>query len=310
MNDLDSADPNIQSAILEAMSEGVSAGVLLCDKNDQIVFASQQFAALLSVAKELMSPGTRLRDLLVEVYDSGIHLGTDAYGQRRTLNREGWLAEQISGMWKERAEALECIGQDRWLRITKRRLPSGYGVCVVKDVSEQKRREDQWRLDTERVQITEEVLDNLPFPISVKDGNGTFVAINRANCDFLDLNADAILGNSGAEINPPALEERLGPINRQVYETGEPVDLPERIIRPDGSTAIVVVHKYRVGKPGRYYLVTLKHDVSALVGQEGEGRPLVPLIKEEDLVEIDLTRREGPALPKPLCGQTSPMRRS
>ncbi|SFB07888.1 PAS domain S-box-containing protein [Rhizobium sp. NFR07] len=299
MNDLDTADPNIQSAILEAMSEGVSAGVLLYDKNDQIVFASQQFASLLSVAKDLLSPGTRLRDLLVAIHDAGIHLGADAHGQRRSLSREDWLAEQISGMWKERAEALECVRQDRWLRVTKRRMPSGYGVCVVKDVSEQKRREDQWRLDTERVQITEEVLDNLPFPISVKDGNGTFVAINRANCDFLDLNADAILGNSGSDINPPALEERLGPINREVYETGIPVDLPERIIRPDGSTAIVVVHKYRVGKPGRYYLVTLKQDVSALVAQEGDGQPLVPRIREEDLVEIDLTRREIPASPKP-----------
>jgi PAS domain S-box-containing protein len=299
MNDLDAADPNIQSAILEAVSEGLSAGVLLYDKNDQIVFASQQFAALLSISKDLLKSGTRMRDLLAAVHDSGLHLGSDTHGNRRAMSREDWLAEQISGMWKERAEAMEQIGPDRWMRFVKRRMSSGYGVCVVRDVSEQKRREDQWRLDTERVQITEEVLDNLPFPVSVKDAKGTFVAINRANCDFLDLDADTILGSTGADINPPALEERLGPINRQVYETGEPVDLPERIIRPDGSTAIVVVHKYRVGKPGRYYLVTLKQDVSALVSHKGEGRPLEPLMKEEDLIEIDLTRSTSASPVKP-----------
>ena len=127
--------------------------------------------------------------------------------------------------------------------VVKRRLPSGYGVCVIKDVSEQKKREEQWRLDTERVQVTEEVLDNLPFPISVKDRNSTFVAVNKANCDFLDLPADAILGHKGSDINSKAFEDRLTPINQHVYETGDPIQLPEHITRPDGSTALTIVHK-------------------------------------------------------------------
>ena len=176
MNDLESADPNIQTAILEVMSEGLSAGVLLYDKNDAIVFASQQFAGMVPVAKGLLATGTRMRDLLAAMYDAGIRLAADTHGYRRALSREDWIAEQISGLWKERTETLERPAPDRWWSIGKRRLPSGYGVCVIKDISEQKKREEQWRLDTERVQITEEVLDSLPFPISVKDRNGTFVA--------------------------------------------------------------------------------------------------------------------------------------
>lgn len=288
MNDLDTADPNIQTAILEALAEGLSAAVLLYDRNDLVVFASQQIASIMRVQPRLLVPGTRIRDLLAAMYDGGIRLVADTHNYRRALSREDWVAEQIAGLWKERSESLERPGPDRWLSVIKRRLPSGYGVCVIKDVSEQKKREEQWRLDTERVQVTEEVLDNLPFPISVKDRNSTFVAVNKANCDFLDLPADAILGHKGTDINSRAFEARLAPINQHVYETGEPIQLPERITRPDGSTIIAIVHKYRIGKPGRYYLVTVKQDVSSVAASADPS--LQSTEWASGFVPIDMTR--------------------
>src|SRR5690349_13582601 len=106
MNDLDSADPNIQTAILEVVAEGLSAAVLLYDKNDLLVFASQQFSGLLRVPKSLLQPGARLRDLLAAMYDAGIRMAADTFGYRRTLSREDWVADQIASLWKERAETL------------------------------------------------------------------------------------------------------------------------------------------------------------------------------------------------------------
>ena len=296
MNDLDAADPNIQTAILETLAEGLSAAVLLYDRNDLVVFASQQLANIVRVQPRLLVPGTRIRDLLAAMYDAGIRLVAESHNYRRALNREDWVAEQIAGLWKERSESLERPGPDRWLSVVKRRLPSGYGVCVIKDVSEQKKREEQWRLDTERVQVTEEVLDNLPFPISVKDRNSTFVAVNKANCDFLDLSADAILGHKGTDINSKAFEARLAPINQHVYETGEPIQLPERITRPDGSTALTIVHKYRIGKPGRYYLVTVKQDVSSIAAGAGADQALQSSEWASGFVPIDMTREPAPSL--------------
>ncbi len=292
MNDLDEADPNIQTAILEALAEGVSSAVLLYDRNDLVVFASQQLVGLIPVPRQFLAPRTRMRDLMAALYDAGIRFAADTFGYRRALSREDWVAEQIAGLWKERSETLERPNPERWLRVVKRRLPSGYGVCVIKDISEQKKREEQWRLDTERVQVTEEVLDNLPFPISVKDRNSVFVAVNKAASEFLDLPAESILGYKGSDINPPELEQRLDPINREVYETGEPVQIPERITRPDGSTVVVVVHKYRIGKPGRYYLVTAKQDISALAADVGADRWM------DDLVQTDLTNlKAAPSCP-------------
>ncbi|WP_117190827.1 response regulator [Rhizobium terrae] len=292
MNDLSSADANIQTIMLEVISEGISGGVLVYDKNDLILFASQQLLGLLPVPKSFLAPGTRLRDFLGAAYDGGGRFSADGSGSRRMLGREDWIADQIAMLWKERADTLERRGTDRWLSFSKRRLPSGYGVCVVRDVSDHKKREEQWRADMERVQITEEVLDNLPFPVTVKDRNFTFVAVNKAACRFLDLPFDAVLGRKGSDIHPPELEERLDGINRRLFEAGEPLQLPERVIRPDGSEVIIIANKYRIGKPGRYYIVTAMEDITALVETDGEDGRIVSRLSPAGLVSSTLGRHE------------------
>ncbi|WP_105439020.1 response regulator [Neorhizobium sp. T25_13] len=292
MNDLASADANIQAVMLEVISEGISGGVFVYDKNDLIVFASQQLLTLLPVPKSFLTPGTRLRDFLGAVYDGGGRFLTDASGPRRMLSREDWIAEQIATLWKERAESQERRGTDRWVSFTKRRLSSGYGVCVVRDISDHKKREEQWRADMERVQITEEVLDNLPFPITVKDSSLTFVAVNKMAARFLDLPPEAILGHKGSDVHPPQVEQRLDRINRGVLDLGEPQQMSELVIRPDGSQAVIIANKYRIGKPGRYYLVTAMEDITGLVATDEDGEEIKPRMSRGGLIATSLARQE------------------
>lgn len=292
MNDLASADANIQAVMLEVISEGISGGVFVYDKNDLIVFASQQLLTLLPVPKTFLTPGTRLRDFLGAVYDGGGRFLTDASGPRRLLSREDWVAEQIATLWKERAESQERRGTDRWVSFTKRRLSSGYGVCVVRDISDHKKREEQWRADMERVQITEEVLDNLPFPITVKDSSLTFVAVNKMAASFLDLPPEAILGHKGSDVHPPQVEQRLDRINRGVLDLGEPQQMSELVTRPDGSQVVIIANKYRIGKPGRYYLVTAMEDITGLVATEEDGEQIEPRMSRGGLIATSLARQE------------------
>ncbi|CDZ28839.1 response regulator [Neorhizobium galegae] len=292
MNDLASADANIQAVMLEVISEGISGGVFVYDKNDLIVFASQQLLTLLPVPKSFLAPGTRLRDFLGAVYDGGGRFLTDVSGPRRMLSREDWVAEQIATLWKERAESQERRGTDRWLSFTKRRLSSGYGVCVVRDISDHKKREEQWRADMERVQITEEVLDNLPFPITVKDSSLTFVAVNKMAANFLDLPPEAILGHKGSDIHPPQVEQRLDRINRGVLDLGEPQQMSELVTRPDGSQVVIIANKYRIGKPGRYYLVTAMEDITGLVATDEDGEQIKPRMSRGGLITTSLARQE------------------
>jgi PAS domain S-box-containing protein len=290
MNDVASADANIQTAMLDVISEGISGAILVYDKNDLIVFASQQLLALLSVPKSFLVPGTRLRDFLGAVYDGGGRFSADASGSRRTMGREDWIAEQIATLWKERAEIIERRDNDRWLSFTKRRLSSGYGVCVIRDVSELKKREEQWRADMERVQITEEVLDNLPFTVTVKDRSHTFVAVNKAACRFHNLSPEAILGHKGEEFQPVELRERLEAINNHVLDSGEELSLPERLTRSDGSEVIIVANKYRIGKPGRYFVVTTMQDLTRFIGVDDVSQNAIASMNKQEFIEWSLRR--------------------
>jgi PAS domain S-box-containing protein len=291
MNDLASPDANIQTALLEAISEAMAGAVLIYDKNDLIVFASPQLLGLLPVSRKYLEPGTRLRDFLGAVYDGGGRFSSDTHASRRAMSREDWVAEQIATLWKERAELVERRGSDRWISFSKRRLPSGYGVCVAKDISEHKKREEQWRIDQERVQITEEVLDNLPFPLTVKDRTLRYVAVNKSMCDFLECPSDDILGKTVQEVHPEALAGRLDPINRHVFETGMPSTTLERVLHPNGAETTIVARKFRIGKPGRYYVVTAMENITDYIRIDPETRQVIPALVGMELDSVKLARR-------------------
>ncbi len=295
MNDLASADADIQTAMMEVISEAISGGhsggLVVYDKNDLLIFAGQQLTILLGIPDSVLAPGTRLRDLLGAIYDGGGRFMSETGGTKRLLSRDDWISDNIATLWKERHEALMRRGTDRWISLAKRRLPSGYGVCILRDVSEQRKREEQWRSDLERVQLTEDILDNLPFPVMVKDTNLAFVAVNKAACRFHDLPAEALLGCTGTDIHAPALAQRLDGINRRVVEDGEEIQLPERLTRPDGSQMVIVANKYRIGKPGRYYLVTVMQDISRMVEVEEDGRGFIRLFDDPNLFSAKLHRK-------------------
>lgn len=274
MDDLTSQDANIQSAMLDVVSEAISGAFLVYDRNDLIVFASPQLCNFFPSITP--AAGTRMRDFFGMVHDSGKLSGRDALSRphRSPLRRDDWVAEQIATLWKERSETLERCGAERWISYTKRRLSSGYGVCIVRDVSETKKREDQWRADMERVQVTEDILDNLPVPILVKDRNFQFVAVNKAACDLYGLPATAILGRRLSDLHKTDLVERLDDTARQVMDTGITIVSPEQMIRADGREASIVTSRYRIGKPGRYFVVSVIQDISALADTEFAPPPV------------------------------------
>ncbi len=274
MNDLTSADANIQSAVLDVVSEAISGAFLVYDRDDLIVFASPQLRNFFPSITP--APRSRMRDFFGLIHDNGKLSGRDALARphRSPLRREDWIADQIATLWKERSETVERFGPERWVSYTKRRLSSGYGVCVLRDVSETKKREDQWRADMERVQVTEDILDNLPVPILVKDRNFQFVAVNKAACDLYGLPPAAILGRRLSDLHKSDLVERLDDTARQVMEAGFPIVTPEQMIRADGREAAVVVSRYRIGKPGRYFVVAVIHDISALADTEFAPPPV------------------------------------
>lgn len=273
--DISSVDAALDSALLDAVSEAFSSAFIVYDRNDHLIFASRSARQFMPLPSHFFEPGSRLRDILGAAYDLGLRHA--ASGQSETLSREEWLNRQIAAHWKERYEVQSCDDGKRWTRFSKRRLPSGFGFCVMTDITEQKRREEQWRADIERVQLTEEILDNLAHPVFVQDRNLQLVAVNKVFCSAISVGADSALGGTIASLFEAKIAEQLATVSRHVLDTGvtSSLTLPMRLYGDPPRP--ILVHVQRVGTPGRYLVVASLGEVggSAAVAfaQEASDEP-------------------------------------
>ncbi len=250
---------NLQAMFFDAFCDGLSSAFFAYDKNDQLLFASRQLLNFFPIQPEFLQPSTRLRDFLGAVFDTGVRYQRNQ--NRPVANRDDWISERIATHWRERYETTEHFSDERWVRIIKRRPSSGIGFCIISDVSEVKKREEQWRVDMERVQLTEDILDNLPFPVFVKDQNLVYVAVNRAFCDKYQTAADEVRGRKSLDLFSTDLANRFHESDRHVIETGEMSISRQRQIARDGAERDIVTRKQRIGKPGRYFLVCTMQDL-------------------------------------------------
>lgn len=293
-----------QFQLLDIVADAIAGAFLVFDRNDVIVYVSANLRYFLPVLALPPAPGMRLRDLFGAIYDHGGYFPNKADKRHRPqVSRDDWIAGEIAALWKERSESVERRGPDRWMSLSKRRFPSGHGVCVFRDVSEHRKREEQWRADLERVQLTEEILENLPFPVVVKDRNLTWIGINRLSAALHCMPADSLLGRRSADMFAAELAEKIDIADRHVLETGEPFHIAEQVVRPDGTPAAMITRKFRVGKPGRYLVVTLMEDLSELVGLGVSGEALFNGLEGLDFIKADMRNSQRPAALLPVAQQ-------
>ncbi|MGL3606051.1 response regulator [Rhizobium sp. G187] len=263
-------DAPLQPALLEAMSEALQAAVLVYDRNDHLIFASRNVTNYLNLPTDTFRLGTRLRDILETAYAAGWRHLVPGQGNDETPTRDEWLTRQIAAHWRERFEMQVWEDGKRWTRYSKRRLASGFGFCIMTDVTDQKRREDQWRADVERVQLTEEILDNLAHPVFVQDRSLHVVAVNKIFCSTLSVGSEQALGSPLHDVFEHAVAERLLELSREVLETGVTASLALEMRVHRSALRMMRIHMQRVGKPGRYFLVSSLDDGGALA-DSGDG---------------------------------------
>ena len=208
--------------------------------------------------------------MLGAIFDAGIRYGIPPEHRHKVVNREEWISARISAHWREQHDMVERLAKDRWVHFRKRRLPNGYNVSTLTDVSDQRRQEEQWRADLQRVALTEEVLDTLPHPLIIKDRNLAYVAVNKAFCAIHGLESEAILGRTVWDLVDAENAARIDESDRGVLETGMPFRCEEHIVGNDGSHLYVVTRKYRIGSPDNYTLVTIMDDVTHIVDPKDE----------------------------------------
>lgn len=248
-----------KTALFGAVCESLSSAFIVYDKTDHIVFCGGRFSISSRSAPISCSPAR----------DCGIF-------ERRLRNQDPQPFGRQAGRAQPRGlvVAEDCLALARTLRgdsegatatiagvgFQKRRLPGSYGVCVISDISEAKKREEQWRLDLERVQLTEDILDNLPFPLFVKDRNLTYV-YRVAFCEKYRTTADEVLGRKSAELflargGRPLRGKRPPRSRNRRCRWSASARSPATARNAKSSRASTAS-----AKPGRYFLISTMQDL-------------------------------------------------
>lgn len=285
MSDLAPTGAGVHTVMLDALCDALCAAIVVYDRNDHIIFASRKLLSFFPLEQAAVGPGARLRDYLSALYDCYLLETENLAANARQLGRDEWIGERLALHWKERSEKTERLKGERFLRFVMNRLPSGLGISVVADISEQKKREEQWRIDLERVQLIEDILDNLPFPVFVKDRNMAYAAVNKSACTMVETSAESILGKTVFDLHSRKVATQIDVADRMVMDSGTPSLIPERVKRLNGEEVLTITRKQRVGRPGRHFLVTTMEDVTALASVDATGRPVIPSLEHVAFVD-------------------------
>lgn len=273
---------DIANLMFEACTDALDTGIVVFSKSDHILAASKNAGNFFPVSDEFLKPGTSLRAFLIALFEVGAARTSPPFVATPGLSRDKWVSERIAAMWHERGEHETRVGRDRVLALTTRRLASGLGILMAREVSAHRKMEDRWRADLERVAMTEEILDNLPSMLFVLDRNLTFVAVNKAYGRFHRLPPESLLDRRLVDVIAPELAERHEAELREVLATGK-VSASRGYADVDGERLLLLTQRFRLGNPGNYFVVTLQQPLAA--AREADGfmlESVAPLPDEKD----------------------------
>ncbi len=258
---------DIANILFETCTDALETGILVFSKDDRILSASRNVTTFFPVSEEFLKRGTSLRAFLIALFEVGGLPKSSSSFINPLSSRDQWVSERIAAMWHERGEHEMRLGRDRVLELTTRRLANGAGILMVRDLSARRKMEDRWRADLERVAMTEEILDNLPSMLFVVDRNLTYVAANKAYGRFFGVSPENLLERRLIDVVDPERVERHEAEIRGVLATGKPSVTREYAER-HGEEVLLLTHRFRLGNPGNYFVVSLKQPVSETDGAE------------------------------------------
>ncbi|MCO6186954.1 response regulator [Rhizobium sp. L1K21] len=272
MENVASLDVDILKAVINTSCDAFDQAVLVYDRNDAIIFASKQILRFFPVDPDDLMPGTAMRHLLGAIFDS-----TERYHDKTVhVSREDWIAHRLATQWNEKFDSVSRYGADRWLLSKGGRAANGIGITVLQDISDAKRRERKWQADMDRMASVEALLDDMPFPLFIKDQDLAFIGVNKAFCNLYGIRAEDVLGRTVWDLTDGALAACLEASNRKVMETGEPSHIFEEKKMPNGGHCKFIRHEFRVGKPENYLLITILDDVTMVLENAMEMQSFEP----------------------------------
>lgn len=137
---------------------------------------------------------------------------------------------------------------------------------VITDITDRTRAEKEIE---KTKQYLDNIINNIGYPVFVKDEQSKFMLVNDAFCDFFTLSRDEIYGTTLANNIPPEELEVFLRIDKQVLEDGIERINEEPVTTKNGETRIISTKKTLfIDNSGNKHLIGLITDITERVKAE------------------------------------------
>ncbi len=171
---LDHAEQMMRAAV-----DNMPGGIMMLDKDLNIVFLNERYRELYDVPEEIMQPGRPIRDILV--YNVG--RGTLGAGDSEAMI-EARYKEFESGT---PGNSEHCVDGERWLNVRHEPRPGGGVVLVATDITERKQADANLARTLTGLNA---VLDGIDYGVLFMDSDLRTVISNKAFRDIWGIPED------------------------------------------------------------------------------------------------------------------------
>lgn len=180
--------------------ETVPASLMLCDRDDRIVFCNSATQRYFPTASHLLIPGTKYEDLLRE------HAAT--YVEGIGDNFETWIADRMKQHRSGNTNIVRAYKDGRWTQIIERRTSEGGIIGVRIDITELKKREKE----TETAEaLLKDAIEVMPASLILYDRDEKILLRNDHAAKFFPEVAELLVPGTKIEDLTRARYRRLHP---------------------------------------------------------------------------------------------------
>jgi diguanylate cyclase (GGDEF)-like protein len=182
---------------LRGVIEAMPAGLIIYDSEDRYVLCNERFEAMYPSTADVRVPGMSFEAILRAGLKRGVY--DEALGRE-----EAWIAERLAAHRQPYSVYEQKHANGRWLRIEDCHTPNGGHIGIRIDVTEQKQREEQLRLENLKLDAA---LQNMSQGLVMFDRDGKLIVCNQKYAELYRLPPELI--RSGVS-HKQILEHRIG----------------------------------------------------------------------------------------------------
>jgi two-component system, cell cycle sensor histidine kinase and response regulator CckA len=186
---------------------------------------------------------------------------------RDGVNSSYQHAMATGGDWGFECRIRRTDGEIRWIWAAGRHRLGATGgrrrmAGIVQDITERKEAEAAFRHSAQQLQ---DLMDNSPGIIFIKDLEGRFIAVNRSLERLLGVSRDELRGKTDYDILPREVADSFREHDRTVTESGIPVQVEEAVELAGGEKHVFLANKFPLRDvDGKIYAVCgISTDVTA-----------------------------------------------